>query len=71
MPGNTCNNCIAFKYNCTYVEGASVRIAVEVQHKGTWLTGSTVRRREFPTQGKDPLQHLCVDIHVIHTRSDM
>ena len=30
MPGNTCSNCIAFKYKCTYVETASVRMSVDV-----------------------------------------
>lgn len=26
MPGNKCSNCIAYNYECTYVEAAKVRL---------------------------------------------
>lgn len=55
MPGNTCSNCITFKYKCTYMEAATVRIDVWRVVRNDMADLNTICRRDNLTQGKDGL----------------
>ena len=66
MPGNTCSNCIAFKYKCTYVETAAVRFIEQVylrKYIAHILLVSLQKR--VPDAGyRNPTQQYCNQAHL-------